>query len=221
MSFGIGEQQVAENTVIYRLMKKLFVIASLMSILFSSSWAQEQEKNVSALKAEIASLQSKLEDQEKNEQKVTSQIAGFGKEFGTAMNGLVEAMDGGLKVTTDRVNEFAKTDVGKYAVIAISWKIFSADIISIGESVFAKILGFILLFVFCWVLKRTLETLCWGKMIVVKKEGPWYAVCKTKERTVPLVKDDDIDVNTKWTYVTISCVVMFILMCGSCTALFD
>jgi hypothetical protein len=96
-------------------------------------------------------------------------------------------------VTTDRVNEFAKTDVGRFAMVAFGWKIFASDIGQVAESVFNKTAGFILLFVFCWLLKRTIEVLCWGRMIVTKREGPWWNRNITKERTAPMIRDSRLD----------------------------
>ncbi len=174
-------------------------------------WAQEKEKTATEMKAEIAALQSKLNDQQQKDNQFASKFAGFGKELGTTMNSFVEAMDGGMKVTTTRVNEFAKTDVGRFAMIAIAWKIFATDIISIGQSAFNKTAGFIFLFAFCWLLKRTIEIMCWGRMIVTKKEGPWYARNVTKERTTPIIRDKTADNDVTWTFIVISIVAMIVL----------
>jgi|GEM_PF-3301942 len=202
-------------------MKRLIsCFAALMVVFISmSAIAQQQEKSVTDLKAEIAALQSKLTDEQAKQGTFASKFSGFGKELGTAMNGFVEAMDGGLKVTTERVNEFAKTDVGRFAMVAIAWKVFAQDIISIGQSAFNKTAGFVLLIVFCWLLKRTIEILCWGRMIVVKKEGPWYNRKVTKERTTPLVKDSNADESAAVTFVVISCVVMVVLFIAAVTGL--
>lgn len=182
-------------------------------------WAQEREKTATEMKAEIAALQSKLNDQQQNDEKFSSKFAGFGKELGTTMNSFVEAMDGGMKVTTSRVNEFAKTDVGRFAMVAIAWKIFATDIISIGQSAFNKTAGFIFLIVFCWLLKRTIEIMCWGRMIVVKKEGPWYARNVTKERTVPIIKDDKADGEITVTFLVISVAALIVLFISAATGL--
>ena len=192
-----------------------------MAILISWStvWAQEQTKSTTELKAEIAALQSKLADQAAHDQQFSSRFAGFGKELGTTMNSFVEAMDGGMKVTTARVNEFAKTDVGRFAMVAIAWKIFAEDIISIGQSAFNKTTGFILLLVFCWLLKRTIEIICWGKMIVVKTEGTWWARKVTKERTTPLIKDEKVDNDTSATFLVMSIIALIILFISACVGL--
>lgn len=189
----------------------MFAVLAILISMPAICWAQEQAKNTTELKAEIAALQSKLADQKADEGRFTSQFTGFGKELGTAMNGFVEAMDGGMKVTTSRVNEFAQTDVGRYAIIAIGWKIFAADIIALGQSAFNKTTGFILLLTFCWLLKRTIEIMCWGRMIVVKTEGPWYARVITKERSTPIMKAEGLDGDVTTTFLVVSIIAMIVI----------
>lgn len=200
-------------------MKKLIVTLAVTFFLSSTLLAQTPEKSAIELKAEIAALQSKLNDQSNLEQQFPNQFIGFGKELGTALNGFVEALDGGMQVTTTRVNEFAQTDVGRYAIIAIAWKIFADDIISIGGSAFNKTTGFILLFVFCWLLKSTIEVLCWGRMIVVKQEGPWYSRKLTKERSVALYKDGRGDDEVKVTAMVVQIIALICLFIAACVGL--
>ena len=200
-------------------MKRTMFALLTLFISLSTVWAQEKERSTTELKAEIAALQSKLNDQQNKDAQFTSQFAGFGKELGTTMNSFVEAMDGGMKVTTTRVNEFAKTDVGRFAMVAIAWKIFATDIVSIGQSAFNKTAGFIFLIVFCWLLKRTIEIMCWGRMIVTKKEGPWWAKNVTKERTTPIIKDDKVDSEVTWTFLIISVIAMVVLFISAAVGL--
>ena len=193
----------------------------LVSVLFGGmmAFAQQQEQSPTELKAQIAAMQSRLNDQQAKDGEFVSKFAGFGKELGTAFNGFVAAMDGGLKVTTDRVNEFAQTDVGKFAMFSIGWKIFASDIGSIALSIFNKTAGFILLFVFCWLLKRTIEALCWGRMIVTKREGPWWNRRITKERMSPLIKDKNLDSNVYVTWATISVIALIVIFVASVVGL--
>lgn len=192
----------------------MVLLLSLCSI-----WAQGKEKTTTEMKAEIAALQSRLNDQQQKDNQFASKFAGFGKELGTTMNSFVEAMDGGMKVTTARVNEFAKTDVGRFAIVAIAWKIFAEDIISMSRSIFNKTAGFVLLIISCWLLKRTIEIMCWGRMIVMKKEGPWWARRVTKERTVPIIKDENVDNDLKWSFISISVIAMIVLFISAAVGL--
>lgn len=200
-------------------MLRYLILSILILFVPLTLMAQTPEKSTTDLKAEIAALQSKLNDQSNLEKQLPNQFIGFGKELGTALNGFVEALDGGMQVTTTRVNEFAQTDVGRYAIIALAWKIFAEDIISIGGSVFNKTVGFIFLFVFCWLLKSTIEVLCWGKMIVTKREGPWYARQITKERGTALYKDEVGDNDVKTTTMVIQVISLIATFIASCVGL--
>lgn len=194
-------------------------MVSVSFLVGTVAFAQQQEQSPTELKAQIAAMQSRLNDQQVKEGEFVSKFAGFGKELGTAFNGFVAAMDGGLKVTTDRVNEFAQTDVGKFAMFSIGWKIFASDIGSIALSVFNKTAGFILLLVFCWLLKRTIDVLCWGRMIVTKREGPWWNRNITKERMTPMVKDKSLDSDVYVTWAVFSGIALVIIFIASMVGL--
>lgn len=189
-------------------MKKIAMFV-LLFICSSQLFSQQTEKSVTELKAEIAALESLVKDQSVEENSFPNQVSGFGKELGTALNGFVEALDGGMQVTTTRVNEFAQTDVGKYAMIAIAWKLFAQDILLVAGSAVNKAIGFSLLAVFCWLLKYTLETICWGKMVVTKKEGPWYNRSVTKERGHSMLKIESEDEVGKGVFYTVTCIALF------------
>ncbi len=199
-------------------MKRVLIAVLAFFIMLPTVWAQEKEKTTTELKAEIASLQSRLNDQQEKDEQFVSKFAGFGKELGATMNSFVEAMDGGMKVTTTRVNEFAKTDVGRFAMAAIAWKIFADDFIALGQSAFNKTAGFVFLFTFCWLLKRTIDVVCWGRMVVTKKEGPWYARKVTKERTVPLIKDGTCN-DITWMFAVVSGIALIVLFVAAAVGL--
>lgn len=167
-------------------MKTILAITMATIMAVSGVLAQNAEKSTTDLKAELAAMQTRLAAAEAKEGSFTSKFAGFGREMGQAMNGFVEAMDGGMKVTTTRINEFAQTDVGKYAMIGIGWKIFADDILGVIGRVSDRIIGFLLFILFFVVLRYGIQLFFWGKMIVTKTEGPWYAKKITKERTMPI-----------------------------------
>lgn len=205
-------------------MKKTKFVLLLLFVLVGTLCAQntepvQPEVMSSERKAEIEALEAKLIELTRLEESFPHKVTGFGKELGTALNGFVEALDGGMQVTTSRVNEFAQTDVGKYAMIAIAWKIFAEDIMSIGSSFFNKTVGFIFLFVFCWLLKQTTETICWGKMIVVKKEGPWFARKVIKERAEAIMKSEEGDEDAKINFYIISYLAMIITFIAAAVGL--
>lgn len=171
-------------------MKKIIIIVSFVFSMFvtSSVFAQEAVKKTEDLKAEMAALQVRLQAAESKDNRPLSKFAGVGEEMGMAFKGFVEAIDGGMASTTARVNEFAQTDVGRYAMIGIGWKIFAQDIFQMAGAISGKLIGFILLIFFFMVLKTAAQTMFVGKMIVTKKEGPFYNRIVTKERSTPIMQ---------------------------------
>ena len=169
-------------------MNRIAVVVSLVLVMLTASLATAQEKNSTELKAEIAALESRLADQQAAQGTMASKFAGFGKELGVAFNGFIEAMDGGMKVTTTRVNEFAQTDVGKFAMFAIGWKIFAADIASMIKSCVLLVLGLMFLLSALGIIKSVGQNIFFGRMVVTKREGPWYKRSVTRERVQPLNK---------------------------------
>jgi hypothetical protein len=157
--------------------RRICWIIGLLSVAVISAYGQE--KSIDELKVEQATLQAKIQLQEEKKGVTPfTKWSGFGKELGEAFNGFVSAVDGGLKVTTERVNEFAKTDVGRFAMVCIAWKIFGQDawrLIDIG-------IGLLLLLAFFYVLYQAIRTFWWGREQVVKRDGPWYNRVVTKER---------------------------------------
>jgi hypothetical protein len=166
-----GKQQGLNN-----MKRHICWIIGLLSLVAT---AYGQEQSIEDLKVEQATLQAKIQmKEEKSGINTFTKWSGFGKELGEAFNGFVSAVDGGLKVTTERVNEFAKTDVGRFAMVCIAWKIFGQDawrLIDIG-------IGLLLLLAFFYVLFQAVRVLWWGREQVVKRDGPWYNRVVTKER---------------------------------------
>lgn len=158
-------------------MKNIIILCVFIASLLVNpcAFAQESTKNTADLKAEIAALQVRLQTAETKENTPIAKFSGIGTEMGIAFKGFIEAIDGGMASTTSRVNEFAQTDVGKFAMIGIGWKIFAKDFFDI-------FIGILLLLMFFVLLKWYLVAFFFGRMLVTKVEGPWYNRKITKER---------------------------------------
>ena len=64
----------------------------------------------------------------------TSEYVKWGHEVGIAMNETFAAL-------TDNAAKFAKTDVGKWTMFLVSWKIMAKDILSVGNKVIGYLIG--------------------------------------------------------------------------------
>jgi hypothetical protein len=82
---------------------------------------------------------------------------GVGGEVGTAI-------EEGLSAVVDVANKFGKTDVGKFTLIMVGWKIIGKDIIRI-------ILGIIFLIIFTWIIIFSFKRTCIERKILIKNPG--------------------------------------------------
>lgn len=81
-----------------------------------------------------------------------SKFKGVGKEVGTTMRE-------GLSALSSGVNDFAKTDAGKYTAFVIAWKIMFKDLMSVSGVIIKVTVGFLVFITFfiatVWSYRRT------------------------------------------------------------------
>ncbi len=94
----------------------------------------------------------------------------FGEQIGTAMQELVKALDGTAEVSIERINQFAETRAGKYAMIALGWKIFGKDIVQLGGNIFGNIMGIVWMIVLACLLKHSYRRMVTGWRVLDKVE---------------------------------------------------
>jgi len=132
-------------------MKKIILIFTLL--VSTLTFAQEQVKLVSI-------PENQLTEQQKAQIKTDETIetvgrwTGLGKEVGTAMND-------GLSALTTQAELFSKTDVGKFTMFMIAWKVMGNDFIQL------MIGSFLFLFfvtAYCIVIYR-----CRSRRVLVKE----------------------------------------------------
>jgi hypothetical protein len=148
-------------------MKKLIGLLSIVMLLAFSAQAQTQPtkqvgdpttymtgeqlaKYYSDIK--IAELEKKLE--------TYGNWVGVGGEVGTAIKE-------GLTAVVDVADHFGSTDVGKFTMILVAWKVIGKDIVRI-------VLGLIFIAVFTWLLIYSFKRTCVERRILVKKSNPGF-----------------------------------------------
>ena len=188
-------------------MKKIFGIFAIMTLLIAvsapSTYAQvtsdkvtisksdltpqqiasiEAQAQVDKANAEVAKLQKKLE--------TYGDWVGVGGEIGSAVKE-------GLTAVVDVADKFGKTDVGKFTLVMVAWKVMGKDIVQItlGLLFFAVFTS-----VLIWITKRTLTS----KKVLTSNPGPFKY-----PKTYQVVKSDlDSDGTT---IVTIAICIAFLL----------
>lgn len=100
----------------------------------------------------IAELEKKLDTYGK--------WVGVGGEIGTAVQE-------GLEAVVDVADKFGETDVGKFTLVMIAWKVMGRDAIRI-------VLGLIFIVMFTWLLIYSFKRTCVERRALVKRENPGF-----------------------------------------------
>jgi hypothetical protein len=110
-------------------MKKLISTMMVMFMIITLSYSQNQpapQETVTIPKSELTSDQLKKIEMDNQIEKIKQygEWVGVGKEVGVAVRE-------GLTAVVDVADKFGNTDVGKFTMIMVAWKILGEDIIKI------------------------------------------------------------------------------------------
>lgn len=154
-----------------KIRKKIWKIVVIVLLL--TALASAQTKTVSVPEEELTEQQKArfLKDGIKSPSVENAHAwVGLGKEIGEAFNSSLGAF-------TDQADRFSRTNVGKFAMVVVAWKV-------IGNEATHFLAGLLELLVFvpffCWSYRKT----CMTRRIVLSKEGPFWNRKKTWE-TIP------------------------------------
>jgi len=100
----------------------------------------------------IAELEKKLE--------TYGNWVGVGGEVGTAIKE-------GLTAVVEVADKFGNTDVGKFTMVMIAWKVIGKDLVRI-------VLGLIFIAVFTWLLIYSFKRTCVERRVLVKNTNPGF-----------------------------------------------
>jgi hypothetical protein len=100
----------------------------------------------------IAELEKKLE--------VYGKWVGVGGEIGTAI-------EEGLSAVVGVADEFGRTEVGKFTMVMIAWKVVGKDVVRI-------VLGLIFISLFTWLLIYSFKRTCIDRRVLIKRENPGF-----------------------------------------------
>lgn len=168
-------------------MKKIFGLIAIMTLLIvvstPTTFAQTQDSKITVRTSDLtpdqlakikleqvnAELQKKLE--------TYGNWVGVGGEIGSAVKE-------GLSAVVDVADKFGKTDVGKFTLVMVAWKVMGKDIVQI-------VLGLLFFIVFTsvliWLSKKALAT----KKILTSNPGP-FKYPKTYEVVKPNIDTDSV-----------------------------
>lgn len=121
---------------------------------------------------EIAHLEKKVEQ--------FGDWVGVGGEVGSAI-------EEGLTAVVDVADKFGTTDVGKFTMVLVAWKVIGKDVVRI-------VLGVIFLGVFTWLLIYSFRRTCIDRRVLIGTKNPgWFKYPKEKnyELIEPLFGDGE------------------------------
>ena len=85
---------------------------------------------------------------------------GVGGEIGTAV-------EEGLTAVVDVADKFGQTDVGKFTLVMIAWKVIGTDVVRI-------FLGLLFIAMFTWLLIYSFRRTCIDRRVLVSKKNPGF-----------------------------------------------
>jgi hypothetical protein len=121
---------------------------------------------------EIAHLQKKVEQ--------FGDWVGVGGEVGSAI-------EEGLTAVVDVADKFGTTDVGKFTMVLVAWKVVGKDVVRI-------VLGVLFLSMFTWLLIYSFRRTCIDRRVLIETKNPgWFKYPKEKkyELIEPLFGDGE------------------------------
>lgn len=150
----------------------------------------EQQKKL--LEKEIA-VQSNAILDEKLE--TYSKFAGVGKEVGVAVRE-------GLTAVVDVSEKFGKTDVGKYTMILIAWKVVGSEAVKI-------VIGILFLIIFNFFLYRIYRTTFITRR--VRKTGHWWKIWEPSDFEIVEAQEFEGDAIVKWIAIPVIIGLSFVV----------
>jgi hypothetical protein len=112
----------------------------------------------------------------KQTMETTSEYVKWGHEIGVAANETLTAL-------TDNTAKFAKTDVGKWAMFLVTWKIMAKEVLAAGNKVIGYLIGipfFIIGLLTClWSYRR----MCMPHRVITEK-GPGLWIWRSKKYVI-------------------------------------
>ena len=188
-------------------MKKIFGIFAIMTLLIAvsapSTYAQVQNDKVTISKSDLTPQQIASIEAQAQVDKANAEVAKLQKKLETygdwvGVGGEIgSAVKEGLTAVVDVADKFGKTDVGKFTLVMVAWKVMGKDIVQItlGLLFFAVFTS-----VLIWITKRTLTS----KKVLV--ENPGFLRYPKKYQVVKADLDGD-----EITIVTIAIIIAFLL----------
>jgi len=154
-------------------MKKAFILSTMFMLLFAAMSTALAQTDYSTTDERIVVNKSDLTPDQIAKLKAEAELdlmekkleqygnwVGVGGEIG-------EAIDDGLNSVVDVAEKFGKTEVGKFTLVLIAWKVVGTDVVRI-------LLGLLFIGMFTWLLIFSFRRTCIERRVLTKRENPGF-----------------------------------------------
>ncbi len=148
-------------------MKKIlsvFTILMLSVVAFTpKTYSQVQDQKITVRQSDLTPDQlAKIKLQEANDE-LQKKVDTYGKWIGVGGE-IGTAVKDGLNAVVDVADKFGSTNVGKFTMTMIAWKVIGKDIVKI-------ILGLIFFITYTWVLIYSYKRTCTARRVLLSNPG--------------------------------------------------
>lgn len=190
-------------------MKTRILAIFLLSLLAFTPALAQQDETVVVKKSDLTADQlKKLETQN-----ITNQLGTY-KEWAEIGKGVGYAVKESLSAVKDTAVDFSKTDVGKYTMFLVAWKIMAKDVISVGDMFVGYLVGIPLLTVGLCVLVWSYRRQCVVRRVVTE-EGPGFWIWRSRKYEVydPANRENSMDQSDLIGIHAVAAVVLIAICC--------
>jgi hypothetical protein len=191
-------------------MRKMMIVIVLVFLVAVPLVAQQTEETVTIKKSDLTTDQLKKVEA----QKITEQLGQY-KDWADAGRGVGIAVRESLTAVKDVAVDFSKTDIGKYTMFLVAWKIMAKDIVDLSGKIMGYLVGIPLLAIglsfMIWSYRRQCVV---RSMLIEKGPGFWiwrqkkYEIYNPADKKGCKVEQDD------WVLIhLISAAVLIIICC--------
>jgi len=157
------------------MMKKILLLTFLIAILgaFCSPVSAQTSQQVTVDMADLTPAQRAKVEADALIAKQQEQLAVYEKKIETfgqwvGVGGEIgSAVEEGLTAVVDVADKFGKTDVGKFTLVMIAWKVMGTDLVRI-------FLGLLFIGMFTWLLIYSFKRTCIDRRVVIKEQNPGF-----------------------------------------------
>lgn len=190
----------------HRVVVAVFVLAFLVAI---PLMAQQAEETVTVKKSDLTADQLKKVEA----QQITEQIGQY-KEWAEMGKGVGFAVRESLYAVKDVTVDLSKTDVGKFTMFLVAWKVMFKDVLDVSGKIVGYLVGIPLLAIGLSVIVWSHRRLCVPHP-VLKEKGPglWVWRSKKYEMYDPNNESGGDMKQSDWMFVHVIAAVVLIIIC--------